>query len=134
MLKWIAASLALFATSVSAASCPKLEPGQPYPWQSTELMPDDEWAYLFIDLDAKGRPKDCRVGKHKFKPETGFWMCRAMMAQGVYEPFMKDGVAVEGRVTRYMVLRGRQWRRAEAAARKKYFKDHPEERASCYPN
>jgi hypothetical protein len=57
-----------------------------------------------------------------------------MMGGGSFEPIMKDGVAVEGTVTRYMILRGRQWRRAEATARKKFFKDHPEERPSCYPS
>lgn len=96
-------------------------------------MPGDEWAYLHIELDVQGRPKNCRVGKHQYKPETGFWMCRAMMGQGDFKPIIKDGIAVEGSVTRYMTLAGRQRKREEAAARKQWFKDHPEERASCYP-
>lgn len=136
MIKWIiAASVSLAGTSVSAANpCPVREPGQSYPWQKSGLMPGDEWAYLLIDLDTAGRPKNCRVGKHQYRPETGFWMCRAMMAQGAFEPVMKDGVAVEGTVTRFMTVAGRRRQRAEAAARKQYFKDHPEERPSCYPD
>ena len=132
--KWIAASAVLVGASLSAATpCPVHNPGQAYPWQKSELMPGDEWAYLFIDLDTKGRPKSCRAGRHQYKPETGFWMCRAMMAQGDFDPVMKDGVAVEGTVTRFMTLAGQQRKQAEAAARKQFFKDHPEERPSCYP-
>ena len=134
MIRWVIAGCALLAgPSLAATPCPELKPGQAYPWQKSGLMPGDEWAYLHIDLDVKGRPKNCRVGKHQYKPETGFWMCRAMMAQGSFEPIIKDGVAVEGTVMRFMSVAGRQRRRAEAAARKQWFKDHPEERASCYP-
>ena len=136
MAKWmIAAGLLLAGSGLQAAdNCPEIKPGQAYPWQKgSELMPGDEWAYLHIDLDVKGRPKNCRVGKHQYKPETGYWMCRAMMAQGDFQPIIKDGVAVEGTVTRYMTVAGRQRRREEAAARKQWFKDHPQERPSCYP-
>lgn len=135
MTKWMIAGCALLSSAaVSAAdSCPEFRPGQAYPWQKGELMPGDQWAYLLVDLDAKGRPKDCRVGKHKYKPEMGFWFCRAVLAQGGFEPIMKDGVAVEGTVTRFISMPGRQRQRAEEAARKQWFKDHPEERPSCYP-
>lgn len=114
--------------------CPKFEPGQFYPWQTSEVMPGDEWAELWIDLDAQGRPKNCRIGKSKLKPESGYFMCRAMMAQGNFEPILKNGVPVEGTVKREMFLSGRQHQRAEAAARKKFFKDNPRERPSCYPD
>ena len=96
-------------------------------------MPGDQWAYLLVDLDTKGRPQNCRPGKHQYQPETGFWMCRALMAQASFEPIMKDGVAVEGTVTRFMMLPGRLRQRADEAARKQFFKDHPEERPNCYP-
>ena len=133
--KWIGASLVLFAAGLHAASpCPVREPGQAYPWShSADLMPGDEWAYLYIDLDAKGRPTNCRVGKHEYQPETGFWMCRAVMAQANFEPIMKDGAAVAGTVTRYMMLAGRQRQREDEAARKQFFRDHPDERPGCYP-
>lgn len=135
MIKWMSAGCALLISSglLAATPCPELKSGQAYPWQKSELMPGDEWAYLYITLDTKGRPKDCKVGKHKYGPETGFWMCRAMMAQGDFEPIVKDGVAVEGTVTRFMTVAGRQRKREEAAARKQWFKDHPAERSSCYP-
>ena len=136
MSRWmIAAGMLLASSSLQAAdNCPEIRPGQAYPWQKEGLMPGDEWAYLYIDLDVNGRPKNCRVGKHQYKPETGFWMCRAMMSQGHFQPIIKDGVAVEGTVTRFMSIPGRQRRREEAAARKQWFKDHPNERPSCYPD
>lgn len=137
MKSWPAAlAIILFSSEASATAdqCPTREPGEFYPWQTSEVMPGDEWAELHIDLDAQGRPKNCRVGKNKLKPETGFYMCRAMMAQANYEPVEKDGVAVEGTVTRKFFLNGRQHQRAEAAARKKFFKDNPQERPSCYPD
>jgi hypothetical protein len=132
---FIAAVAALAsASAVAADDCPAFRPGQAYPWQTDEkLMPGDQWAWLFIDLDEQGKPKNCRVGEHKYQPETGFWMCRAMMAQGSFEPVMKDGLAVEGTVKRFMTVAGRQRQRAEEAARKQWFKDHPQERPSCYP-
>jgi hypothetical protein len=136
MNRW-AAAIAIIVLSTEAAAaeqCPEREPGEFYPWQTSEVMPGDEWAELHIDLDAQGRPKNCRVGKSKLKPETGFFMCRAMMAQGNFEPVTKDGVAVEGTVKRNFFLAGRQHRRVEQEARKKFFKDNPNERPSCYPD
>lgn len=137
LMKKVAVAIAIIGMSSGAAAadqCPEREPGQFYPWQTSEIMPGDEWAELHIDLDAQGRPKNCRVGKNRLKPETGFFMCRAMMAQAKFEPVIKDGVAVEGTVTRKFFLNGRQHQRAEAAARKKFFKDNPNERPSCYPD
>ena len=136
MIKSFVAAIAALASAGAAAAsdCPTFRPGQAYPWQTSEkLMPGDQWAWLFIDLDAKGKPTGCKVGEHKYQPETGFWMCRAMMASGEFEPVMKDGVAVEGTVKRFMTLPGRQRQRAEQAARKQWFKDNPHERPSCYP-
>ena len=135
MKNWAAAFaiISMSSGAWTADQCPKFEPGQFYPWQTSEVMPGDEWAELHVDLDAKGRPKNCRVGKNKLKPESGYYMCRAMMAQANYEPIVKDGVAVEGTVTRNFFMAGRAHRRAEEVARKKFFKDNPQERPSCYP-
>jgi hypothetical protein len=136
MARWIGGSLVLSAASLPAANpCPVRQPGQAYPWsRSADLMPGDEWAYLYIDVDTKGRPSNCRVGKHQYQPETGFWMCRAMMAQANFEPIMKDGIAIAGTVTRYTMIPGRQRQREDEAARKQFFRDHPDERPSCYPD
>ena len=138
MTKWFAAGCAALVSSsmaVAADNCPPHSPGAYYPWQASgdKPMPGDQWAWLHIELDATGKPKKCLVGEHKYEPEMGFWMCRAMMASGEFEPVTKDGVAVEGTVKRYMTLGGRARKRADEAARKQWFKDHPGERPSCYP-
>lgn len=137
MWKWMIAASALMAGPVFAAdNCPDHRPGAAYPWQSSmdKPMAGDQWAWLYIDVDATGKPKNCKVGEHKYEPEMGFWMCRAMIASGDFEPVMKDGVAVEGTVKRYMTVAGRARKRADEAARKQWFKDHPEERPTCYPD
>lgn len=132
----IGASALMAAPVFAAANCPDHRPGAYYPWQlsSDKPMPGDQWAWLYIDVDATGKPKNCKVGEHKYEPEMGFWMCRAMMASGEFEPVMKDGVAVDGTVKRYMTVPGRARKRADEVARKQWFKDHPEERPGCYPD
>ena len=137
MLKWmITASVLMSGPVVAADNCPSHLPGEAYPWQSSldKPMPGDQWAWLYVDVDATGKPKNCKVGEHKYEPEMGFWMCRAVMASGQFEPVTKDGVAVEGTVKRYMTIAGRARKRADEAARKQWFKDHPGERPGCYPD
>ena len=138
MLKWMIASCVLMsgASVLAADDCPSHRPGAAYPWQlsSDKPMPGDQWAWLYIDLDVNGKPKNCKVGEHKYEPEMGFFMCRAAIAGGEFEPVIKDGVAVEGTVKRYFTLAGRARKRADEAARKQWFKDHPQERPSCYPD
>jgi hypothetical protein len=56
-----------------------------------------------------------------------------MQVQGQYDPVMKDGVAVPGTITTKTVMMGMRHRDANAAARKRWFKEHPEERWDCYP-
>jgi hypothetical protein len=46
---------------------------------------------------------------------------------------MKDGVAVPGTITTKTVMVGMRHREANAAARKRWFKEHPGERWDCYP-
>lgn len=127
-------ALAFATPAWSADNCPERPPGAPYPWQTNKSYPGDEWAYLLISVDASGKPTDCKIGKHQFKPETGFWMCRAMMAQGDFKPEIKDGVAIATTVTRLFTVPGRARRMAEEKARKQYFRDHPEESSRCYPD
>jgi hypothetical protein len=139
MLRWTIASCVLMSGTgaLAAESCPSFLPGQLYPWQqqsSDKPMPGDQWAWLYIDVDVNGKPKNCKVGDHKYEPETGFWMCRAVMASGQFEPVKKDGVVVEGTVKRYFTVAGRARKRADEAARKQWFKDHPQERPACYPD
>jgi hypothetical protein len=87
----------LFAQGAAAApSCPVLEPGAPYPWQSTAIMTGDKWADLSIDVNAQGRPIRCRLGRNNLESDMGFWVCRSMMSDAKFPAFKKSGVLVDG--------------------------------------
>ena len=127
----------LGATAAAPASakqpCPDRKPGDAYPWSIQERMSGDQWARMDLDIDAQGRITDCRVRASNVDAETRFFMCRAM--RGSYQPDPpEDGAALGPRtVQTSLVLAGRQRRRAEEAARKRFFREHPEERSECYP-
>jgi hypothetical protein len=126
-------ALSLIAVPAAAQDlCPVLKPGNFYPWQATERMPGDFWADLLIDLDAKGKPIRCRIAAGNLKHELGFWFCNTMLKDGVYEPIVRDGVAVPGTVKRHMTMPGKRRRDADKAARKRYLAAHPQEKR-CYP-
>ena len=125
------------ATSAQAADktpCPHFRPGEPYPWVVNETMSGDQWGDLSVDLDTKGKPSGCRAIKGNLKPEMGFWVCRSILAQGEFDPVMKDGVPIAGSRIQHFVLEGMRHRDADAAARKRWFAAHPGERQDCYPD
>jgi hypothetical protein len=129
--------LVCIAASAQAADktpCPHYRPGEPYPWVVNDLMSGDQWGDLSIDLDTKGKPTGCRAIKGNLESEMGFWVCRSMLAQGEFDPVMKDGVPVAGSRIEHFVLEGMRHRDANAAARKRWFAAHPSERQSCYPD
>ena len=124
----------LFAQAAVAASpCPVIEPGTPYPWQSDAIMPGDKWADLSIDLNAKGRPIRCRLGRNNLESDMGFWVCRSMMSDAKFPEFKKQGVLVDGTLKARFHLKGLKHLRVDDLARKRYFNEHPEERPGCYP-
>ena len=86
-----------------------------------------------LDLDATGKATACRIIKSNMSREDNFWTCGAMQAQGQYNPVMKDGVAAAGTIQTKMTLVGMRHRDADMAARKKWFREHPQERWDCYP-
>lgn len=126
-------ALLLAQASVAGPPCPLLEPGAPYPWQSEEIMPGDKWAELSIDINAKGRPVRCRLGRNNLESDMGFWICRSMMSDAKFPDVKKNGVLVDGTLKTRFRLNGRRHQRADDLARKRYFKDHPDERSRCYP-
>lgn len=130
----VISSLALASSFSAAATCPQLVPGASYPWQKEEIVPGDQYATIFIDVDAKGRSTNCRVGANNLPDsETRFWVCRAMMSEGQIVAEVRNGVPVASTVTRSMVMRGRQYEREDDAARKRYFATHPDQNSTCYP-
>jgi hypothetical protein len=119
--------------AMGAASCPAHQPGAPYPWSVEGHFSGDQWADVELDLDAKGKATACRIFKSNMSREDNFWVCGAMQVQGQYDPVTKDGIAVPGTIKTKMVVQGMRHREANASARKRWFKEHPEERWDCYP-
>ena len=113
--------------------CPALDPGDLYPWQSRERMSGDQWADMLIDIDPSGKPTGCRVRKSNVSRDMHFFMCRALTAQGEFDPVIRDGVPVAGTIERSFLLAVSQRKRADERARKRYFAENPHERPSCYP-
>lgn len=128
--------LSFVVSSPLAAStpCPPHKAGEAYPWEVKDLMDGDHWADVAIDVDAKGKPTGCKVVKGNLESDDGFFVCRSMTAQGEFDPVMKDGAAVAGTIQTHMVLQGMRHRDANAAARKRWFATHPDERQSCFPD
>jgi hypothetical protein len=121
------------SSAIAGAPCPAHQPGAAYPWSVDQLVTGDKWAEISLDVDANGKATACRILKSNMSREDNFWTCGAMQAQGQYSPVMKDGVAVSGTIKTKMVVEGMRHRDANAAARKRWFREHPQERWDCYP-
>lgn len=122
------------APSWADVPCKRLEPGAAYPWQTSERMQGDQWATLSINIDKNGHPLNCRVvAGHIKDDELGYWFCSAATKYGRFDPIMKDGQPVAGTATRTITMPGRRHVSRDNAARKAFFREHPEERTSCYP-
>ena len=134
ILVWLAPLGALSIHSASAAAtCPDLVPGAAYPWEVEGHFSGDKWADLSIDIDETGKVTACRVLKSNMDNEERFWTCGALRAQGKYPPAMKDGVPTKVTHQTKMVQLGMRHQQANTAARKRWFREHPQERWDCYP-
>lgn len=120
-------------SAAAAATCPEIVPGAPYPWEVKGHFSGDKYADLSIDIDETGKVTDCRVIKSNMSREDNFWTCGAIRAQGKEKPQIKDGVPVRVTRTVQMIQLGMRHQQANTAARKRWFKEHPEERWDCYP-
>ena len=131
----IAAVLSAAGSSpvLAGTACPPHQAGASYPWEVEGHFSGDQWADVELDLDAKGKATACRVLKSNMSREDNFWVCGAMQVQGQYHPVMKDGVAIAGTIQTKTVGLGMRHREANAQARKRWFKEHPDERWDCYP-
>jgi hypothetical protein len=132
---FVALALVSAGSLVSAkTACPPHVPGEPYPWEKGDKQqPGDRWAWMYIDVDKTGRPLQCRMGENNIPEDKRFWVCRAFLEDWHGKPEVKDGVPIRTTVKRLMIMAGPKHRKAQAAARKKFFQEHPDERQSCYP-
>ena len=123
-------------TAVPAAAgtpCPPHEAGAEYPWDVRGMLAGDKFAWVFIDVDRTGRPLACRVGDTNISDsDTLFQLCAA------YKEDWRAAAAVAGdpdrrTIKRETVMIGPAHDKANQDARRAWFKAHPDERASCYP-
>jgi hypothetical protein len=115
------------------APCPPHRAGAAYPWEISQMMEGDHWADVAVDLDAHGKVSGCRIVRGNLESDEGFYVCRAVLAQGEFDPVMKDGAMIAGSRETHFVLHGMRHEDANEAAKKKWLAAHPQERLSCYP-
>jgi hypothetical protein len=121
------------AAMAEGSRCPKWERGALYPWQSSEAGPGDHFASLSLDVDRTGYPFRCTIVSHNYPdPEQAFWVCKNYRERwrgppaGASEPDKRT-------LKRTSLIAGYERLAAERKARKQWFKDHPDEQPSCYP-
>lgn len=138
-MKWIGA-IALGCACVAAsgqaaekAACPSHEAGASYPWDVQGMLPGDKHASVFIDVDRTGSPLSCRVGNTNiFDDFTLFQLCSAYKGDW-RAPSAAPGDPDRRTIRRDTVMIGSEHELANQKARRAWFKAHPEERPSCYP-
>ncbi len=116
-----------------AAPCQPLEPGATYPWQINDFMSGDLYAEIFINVDERGKPLKCSIGKTNIPGDDRFFACKAFLDDWHTDPIIRDGIAVRGTVERYLTMAGGKHEKANRDARKRWFEEHPAEQPKCYP-
>ena len=143
---WSAGSLMIIASPASAKEpCPPTKYPPPYPWLIGDTMPGDRFADIYLDIDKAGKPINCRMGKNNIPGDDKFFVCKAFIEQWTTSPRPNDpavgpppanlprGTPIKATVHRQLIMYGEQHAKAERAARERFFQQHPEERAECYP-
>ena len=121
------------ASLAEKAPCPAREAGQAYPWQNLQPMRGDQHALIFIDVDRTGRPLRCAMGKNNIPDsETRFRVCQAFTGDWRAPPAREGDPSVRTIERRFTMI-GYEHQMANQKARKRWFKEHPEERPECYP-
>lgn len=127
---------ALSAASNAAAdkaSCPPHEAGASYPWDVQGEIRGDKHASVFIDVDRTGRPLGCKVGETNiFDKYTLFQLCNAYTGSWRGPP-ASEGDPDRRTIRRDTVMIGSDHQLANQKARRAWFRSHPDERPSCYP-
>ena len=127
----------IFGTTASYAQsspCPFREEGT-YPWSANipRIMSGDLWAWVYLDLDKKGRPLRCYIGQTNISgDETRANLCRSFVSGWKATPLMKDGVPVAGTTRRQVIIIGSRHKKVFDEARAAWFAQHPDENRACY--
>jgi len=126
-------ALMIAQVPAQAAPCPAHEAGAAYPWDVQDTMPGDNYASVFIDVDRTGRPLACRVGETNIHDsDMLFQLCQAY-SQDWRGPAAAAGDPDRRTIKRRTVMIGSAHELANQQARRAWFKAHPDERPSCYP-
>ena len=117
----------------SADPCPLHEAGAAYPWDVRDTMAGDKYATVFIDVDRSGHPLTCKIGDNNINDsDTLFQLCQAY-SETWQAPPAAAGDPDRRTIKRRTVMIGAAHEKANKEARRTWFKAHPDERASCYP-
>jgi hypothetical protein len=129
-----AATIAQQVPSTERQPCPSFTPGKPYPWESREILPGDQWVWVYLLIDKRGRATDCRIGEGNIrdKDRRGI-ICMSFQKNWYTKPILKDGQPIEGWFKRYFIITGTKHQMRDLEARRLYLQQHPNERPECYP-
>jgi len=143
----VAVLLAAIASPAMAKEpCPPNKYSPPYPWFIGDLMSGDRFADIYLDIDKAGKPINCRMGKNNIPGDDKFFVCNAFIEQWRTSPRPDDPAVeppppnlppnnpVKATVHRQLLAYGDKHQKAERDGRIRFFQQHPEERAECYPN
>jgi hypothetical protein len=129
----LCACLSASRATAEKAACPPHEAGASYPWDIRGTLPGDKYASVFIDVDRTGKPLSCRLGNTNiFDDYTRFQLCSAY-SEDWRGPPAAAGDPDRRTIRRDTVMIGSDHELANQKARRAWFKAHPEERPSCYP-
>jgi hypothetical protein len=116
----VAPLLILAALAALAAAAPPkkpfVEPGtRPNPeevaGEPEGARPDDKFADVRLEVDAKGRPTRCTIVKTSIRdPMTRIQICNSFMVDWHLEPRIENGAAIPQTVMRHVVMRGKRHR------------------------
>lgn len=118
-------------SGVGSEPCPPSSRGPP-PWVTNEIVSGDLYAYVYLDVDKRGRPSGCKIGTTNILGDDKFWVCQAYMRQWTTRPPANPGL--DGRTTTERLFIEYGWKHASAdrAARIAYFHAHPYLHPECY--
>lgn len=148
-LRFACVIVGLFAFAPPALSKPPCPPSKyppPYPWFIPGPLNGDDYADIYIDIDKAGNPVACRMGRNNIPGDNKFFICKAFLDQWKTAPpdsnsdvgpppaDLPSHSPIVGTVHRVYDGYGAAHEKAERAARKKFFADHPDERPDCYPD
>ena len=98
-------------------------------------MPGDQYAWIYLLIDKRGRATDCRIGETNMHDhDTSGILCMSFQKNWHMKPIVDgDGKPVEGWFKRYFLSIGTRHQQHDIEARRMYFEQHLDERRECYP-